>query len=547
VTRGQQGALGIRLPLPPGCAPTLWNADERFREAYLSTLPDFYDTSDAGHVDEQGFVWVMGRTDDIINVAGHRLSTGAMEEVLAAHPDVAECAVIGIADAVRGQAPLGLVVLKSGAARDADELARELVALMRERIGPVAAFREVRVVARLPKTRSGKILRATLRKLADGEPYAIPPTIDDPAALDEIAGCCRHDPLRSPTRRRDAPGAGPPGGPQRALGRDAGGLARRARRRRGRALRGDRRRRSRLLRRPRPARAFRARADADHGRAFFARTMALCGEVMQAVVHHPAPVIAAVEGIATAAGCQIVASCDLAVASPGAKFCTPGVEIGLFCSTPAVRLARALPRKQAMEMLLTGRMVGAEEALRLGLVNGIADDRPRRRADARRRHRRALGGHDPARQGRLPGAGGLAAGRGLCGGQPGDGGEHAGRRCLRGDRRLPGQTRAALGGRRRAPKERRLMRDDLPRRSANHQPLTPLLFLERSAATFPTLSGGDPRRHPPQLPRMARPLRAPRPCAGPAWLQRGEVVAALLPNTPAMLEAHYGVRWPAAC
>jgi propionyl-CoA synthetase len=188
VTRGQQGALGIRLPLPPGCAPTLWNADERFREAYLSTLPDFYDTSDAGHVDEQGFVWVMGRTDDIINVAGHRLSTGAMEEVLAAHPDVAECAVIGIADAVKGQAPLGLVVLKSGAARDADELARELVALMRERIGPVAAFREVRVVARLPKTRSGKILRATLRKLADGEPYAIPPTIDDPAALDEIAG-----------------------------------------------------------------------------------------------------------------------------------------------------------------------------------------------------------------------------------------------------------------------------------------------------------------------------------------------------------------------
>jgi propionyl-CoA synthetase len=188
VPRGENGALVVKLPLPPGCAPTLWNAEQRYREAYLSTFPGFYDSSDAGMVDAEGFVWVMGRTDDIINVAGHRLSTGAMEEVLAAHPDVAECAVVGIADALKGQAPLGLVVLKAGAARDADEVARELVKLVRDRIGPVAAFKEARVVQRLPKTRSGKILRATIRKIADGETYAVPPTIDDPLILDEIAG-----------------------------------------------------------------------------------------------------------------------------------------------------------------------------------------------------------------------------------------------------------------------------------------------------------------------------------------------------------------------
>ncbi len=188
VPRGENGALVVKLPLPPGCAPTLWNAEQRYREAYLSTFPGFYDSSDAGMVDAEGFVWVMGRTDDIINVAGHRLSTGAMEEVLAAHPDVAECAVVGIADALKGQAPLGLVVLKAGAARDPDEVARELVKLVRERIGPVAAFKEARVVQRLPKTRSGKILRATIRKIADGETYAVPPTIDDPMILEEIAG-----------------------------------------------------------------------------------------------------------------------------------------------------------------------------------------------------------------------------------------------------------------------------------------------------------------------------------------------------------------------
>jgi propionyl-CoA synthetase len=188
VPRGSQGALVLKLPLPPGCAPTLWNAEQRFRDAYLSTFPGYYDTSDAGMVDEEGFAWVMGRTDDIINVAGHRLSTGAMEEVLAAHPDVAECAVVGMADAMKGQAPLGLVVLKAGVRREDSDVARELVALVRERIGPVAAFKEARVVMRLPKTRSGKILRATIRKIADGERYTVPPTIDDPVILEEIAG-----------------------------------------------------------------------------------------------------------------------------------------------------------------------------------------------------------------------------------------------------------------------------------------------------------------------------------------------------------------------
>ncbi len=186
VAPGGSGSLAIRLPLPPGCAPTLYRADARFREAYLDTFPGFYNTGDAGMVDAEGYVWVMSRTDDIINVAGHRLSTGQMEEVLAAHPDVAECAVVGMKDALKGQAPLGLVVLKAGVTKPEEELARELVALVRERIGPVAAFKEARVVQRLPKTRSGKILRATLRKLADGEEFAVPPTIDDPLILEEI-------------------------------------------------------------------------------------------------------------------------------------------------------------------------------------------------------------------------------------------------------------------------------------------------------------------------------------------------------------------------
>ncbi len=184
---GESGNLAIRLPLPPGCAPTLWHNAEGYRAAYLVDFPGWYRTGDAGIVDADGDVWVMGRTDDIINVAGHRLSTGAMEEVLALHPDVAECAVVGARDALKGQSPLGLVVLKAGVARDAAEVERELVALVRERIGPVAAFRSAVVVGRLPKTRSGKILRASLRRMADGEPPNPPPTIDDPAILDEVA------------------------------------------------------------------------------------------------------------------------------------------------------------------------------------------------------------------------------------------------------------------------------------------------------------------------------------------------------------------------
>jgi propionyl-CoA synthetase len=188
VPRGQIGSLAVKLPLPPACLPTLYNADDRFREAYLAAFPGHYSTADAGMVDEDGYVWVMSRTDDIINVAGHRLSTGAMEEVLAAHPDVAECAVLGVKDSLKGQVPLGLVVLKAGVAKPEAEVAAELAAMVRERIGPVAAFREARVVQRLPKTRSGKILRATLRRIADGEPYTVPPTIDDPAILDEIGG-----------------------------------------------------------------------------------------------------------------------------------------------------------------------------------------------------------------------------------------------------------------------------------------------------------------------------------------------------------------------
>ncbi len=186
LTPGTVGNLAIRLPMPPGCAPTLWQNAAGYEAAYLHDFPGWYRTGDAGQVDAEGDVWVMGRTDDIINVAGHRLSTGAMEEVLASHPDVAECAVVGAADALKGQVPLGLVVLKAGAERDSAEVARELVALVRERIGPVAAFKDARVVARLPKTRSGKILRASIRKLADGDAAPPPPTIDDPAILDEI-------------------------------------------------------------------------------------------------------------------------------------------------------------------------------------------------------------------------------------------------------------------------------------------------------------------------------------------------------------------------
>jgi propionyl-CoA synthetase len=183
---GEIGAIVVRLPMPPGTTPTLWNAEERFREAYLSRFPGFYETADAGYVDENGYVYVMARTDDIINVAGHRLSTGAIEEVLASLEDVAECAVIGAADELKGQLPVGLLVLKAGVERPADEIVGEAVQLVRDRIGPVASFKRAVVVERLPKTRSGKILRGTMRRIADGQEYTTPATIDDPAILGEI-------------------------------------------------------------------------------------------------------------------------------------------------------------------------------------------------------------------------------------------------------------------------------------------------------------------------------------------------------------------------
>lgn len=180
------GAIAVKLPLPPGTLSTLWNAEERFRKSYLTTFPGWYETGDAGLKDEDGYVFVMARTDDVINVAGHRLSTGAMEEVLASHPDVAECAVIGAADSLKGQTPVGFLCLNKGCNRDPETIKAECVKLVRDRIGPVAAFKTAIVVDRLPKTRSGKILRATMVKLADSEPYKAPATIDDPAILDEI-------------------------------------------------------------------------------------------------------------------------------------------------------------------------------------------------------------------------------------------------------------------------------------------------------------------------------------------------------------------------
>ena len=183
---GEIGVLACRLPMPPGAAPTLWRAEARFRSAYLEAYPGFYTTGDAGMIDEDGYVFVMSRVDDVINVAGHRLSTGQIEEVLASHPDVAECAVIGAADALKGQVPLGLLVLKAGVARPHDTIAAEAVQLVRDRIGPVAAFKTAMVVDRLPKTRSGKILRGTIARIADSVPYTVPATIDDPAILDEI-------------------------------------------------------------------------------------------------------------------------------------------------------------------------------------------------------------------------------------------------------------------------------------------------------------------------------------------------------------------------
>jgi len=184
---GEIGSIMIRLPLPPGCLTTLWQNDRRYIETYLSAREGWYLTGDAGYRDEDGYLWVMSRIDDIINTAGHRLSTGAMEEVLAAHPDVAEAAVIGAADDLKGELPVGLVVLKSGVDRPEAAVKDELVAMIREQIGPVASFKKVAIVDRLPKTRSGKVLRATMRKIADGQEYRVPPTIDDPAILDEVS------------------------------------------------------------------------------------------------------------------------------------------------------------------------------------------------------------------------------------------------------------------------------------------------------------------------------------------------------------------------
>jgi propionyl-CoA synthetase len=186
VTAGTIGSIAIKLPLPPGTLPTMWNNDAGYQKFYLETYPGYYLSGDAGYKDEDGYVWIMSRIDDIINVAGHRLSTGAMEEVLASHPDVAECAVIGAADDLKGELPVGLIVLKAGVHRAADQIVKEIVNLVREKIGPVAAFKQAQVVKRLPKTRSGKILRGTMRKIADGKEYTVPPTIDDPAILGEI-------------------------------------------------------------------------------------------------------------------------------------------------------------------------------------------------------------------------------------------------------------------------------------------------------------------------------------------------------------------------
>ena len=186
VASGELGAIVIKLPLPPGTLPTLWNAEERFMKSYLNTFPGYYETGDAGMIDEDGYLYIMARTDDVINVAGHRLSTGAMEEVLAGHPDIAECAVIGVTDQLKGQLPMGFVCLNKGCDTSADQIAKDCIARVRETIGPVAAFKLVTVVDRLPKTRSGKILRGTMVKIADGEAYKMPATIDDPAILDEI-------------------------------------------------------------------------------------------------------------------------------------------------------------------------------------------------------------------------------------------------------------------------------------------------------------------------------------------------------------------------
>jgi propionyl-CoA synthetase len=191
VKLGDIGSLALKLPLPPGALPTLWQADDRFVKSYLTGFPGFYQTGDAGYIDADGYVYVMTRTDDVINVAGHRLSTGAIEEVLSGHPDVAECAVIGVHDELKGQVPIAFMVLKADCLHPNDEISREVSRLVREQIGAIASLKEAIVVDRLPKTRSGKILRGTMQKIANAEAFRVPPTIEDPAILGEVAGALR--------------------------------------------------------------------------------------------------------------------------------------------------------------------------------------------------------------------------------------------------------------------------------------------------------------------------------------------------------------------
>ncbi len=183
----QEGIVTVKLPLPPATLPTLWQNDQKYKESYLDPYPGYYFTGDGGYIDEDGYIYIMGRVDDVINVAGHRLSTGGMEEVVARHPDVAECAVVGAYDELKGQLPVGFIVLKQGVTKEGTEIVSEVIQMVREQIGAVAAFKNATIVKRLPKTRSGKILRGTMRKIADGEDFKMPSTIDDPSILDEIA------------------------------------------------------------------------------------------------------------------------------------------------------------------------------------------------------------------------------------------------------------------------------------------------------------------------------------------------------------------------
>jgi propionyl-CoA synthetase len=186
LNNNEQGNISIKLPLPPSCLTTIWGDLDRFKSGYLETFPGYYVSGDGGYIDDDGYLFIMGRTDDVINVSGHRLSTGEMEEIIATHDSVAECAVVGITDSLKGQVPLGFAILKSGVTEDNIDIQKSLVKLMRERIGPVACYKETIIVDRLPKTRSGKILRKTMRQIVDGEDYVVPSTIDDPAILDEI-------------------------------------------------------------------------------------------------------------------------------------------------------------------------------------------------------------------------------------------------------------------------------------------------------------------------------------------------------------------------